>query len=101
MMPAEMAAEEKPKSLVFRLFKYTVLALMLYVLGLGPAAKLAAMKKIPDRVVQTAYTPIFYLERTEPAKKVVQPAVRWYLNLWKVPKKTALNRSFPQPHSSL
>ncbi len=97
MMPAEMAAEEKPKSLVFRVFKYTVLAVVLYILSLGPAAKLAAMKKIPDRVVQTAYIPIFYLEKTEPARKVVQPAVRWYLNLWKVPRKTVLRHSRPQP----
>jgi hypothetical protein len=52
---------------------------LLYVLSVGPAYRMAARSVIPNGVFVTVYEPVIYVGESVP---VVHGAFDWYMRLW-------------------
>jgi hypothetical protein len=64
-----------------------MVALVLYVLGIGPAASLLRSERLPEWMANSlywAYSPIIYLGEKY-APEPIQDALDWYINLWPKP----------------
>jgi hypothetical protein len=54
------------------------LALVLYILSIGPVVKLMIKRVIPEGVVTTVYAPMIWLGETKSGKKILDPFFNWY-----------------------
>ena len=53
-------------------------ALVLYVLSIGPVAKLMLKGIVSQQMVMTVYAPIVWLAETKSGGKILEPFFDWY-----------------------
>jgi hypothetical protein len=76
---SETAEAESSRAFSFAgLVRWFCIATVLYVLSIGPVAKLMFAGRLSERTVTRIYAPLLWLGQTEVGEKLVSPCIRWY-----------------------
>jgi hypothetical protein len=78
MTTGDDKTEEKQKGGGIGWFSWTFMAMMLYVLSIGPAALLSKKHFMPDRVGEILYAPLIWLADNTP----LDTPLEFYVDLW-------------------